>query len=146
MLPIITIKRRLDGRNGLNGPGFVVIDPDAPYPAAVWAQEAWESQHRLTNPVNWIATMWPFRKIDPSPTRRMEIMGHEVEVQAAVLIYGVDANWYRDSEARAMRRGYGGLFSSTPLDDLIEAMKARSDDARQWVRRHRSQIESNKEA
>lgn len=144
MLPIITIKRGLSGKNAINAPGIIILDPEAPYPAAVWAQEAWESMHRLTNPINWVATMWPFSKIDSSPTRRMEIMGHEVEVQAAALIYGVPAGWYRESEAGKMRRGYGGLFASTPIDTIVEAMRARTSEARNWVRKHRDQIESHR--
>lgn len=75
MLPI-TILKRLKGANGRNWPGYVQIDPGAPMRAAVWAQEAWESRHKL-NPVNLLRSRLSLRH-----RRRMEIMGHEVEVQA----------------------------------------------------------------
>lgn len=126
MLPII-IRRRIDGANGTNWPGVVILDPDAPMPAATLAQEVWESRWKL-NPANLLR-----RLTSDNTRRRMEIMGHEVEVQAAVLIYEADTDAIRSREARAMLAGYDGLFRGWTLDRLRAAMAGVSDDARVWV-------------
>ena len=100
MFPIV-IEKNLNGRNARNWPGVVLIDPDAHEPAAVAAQELYESRHKM-NPVNLLR-----RTFDDDHRRDMEIMGHEVEVQASVLIYGADEASRRAREAASMQRGYG---------------------------------------
>ncbi len=133
-LPVTRLKR-LTGANGTNWPGYVQLDPDAPHRAAVWAQEAWEAMHKL-NPINLIRV-----RLSRRARRRMEIMGHEVEVQAAALVYARSLAAYRRAEATAMRDGYDGLFSAVPAAAIVEAMAARGTEAARWVRRNRNAIE-----
>lgn len=134
LLPFTRLKA-IRGANARNWPGFVLLDPDAPYRAAVWAQEAWESRYKL-NPVNLIRS-----RLSRRYRRRMEIMGHEVEVQAAAQVYGRPARSYRTAEAARMRAGYDGLFDGLTAAQLIEAMLSVSADATRWVRRNRKSIE-----
>ena len=134
MIPI-TLTRSLRGANGRNWPGLVLLDPDAPLRAAVWAQEAYEARYKL-NPINLIRVRFSKRA-----RREMEIMGHEVEVQAAALVYGLSASTYRVAEAARMRAGYDGLFAGLSAPQLVAAMEAVSDDASRWVRRNRNAIE-----
>lgn len=126
MKPFI-FKRRLKNANGRNWPGIVVINPDAPYPAAVLAQEWWEAMHKL-NPLNLLRVL-----LSSSARRKMEIMGHETEVQAAAELYGLDALDYRRKEARAMKSGYDGLFGAIPVDEIEQGMRDRSGEALAWV-------------
>ena len=134
ILPITRLKR-LSGANGRNWPGYVLLDPDAPHRAAVWAQEAWEAMRKL-NPLALVKV-----RLSRRARRRMEIMGHEVEVQAAALVYGLSASTYRVAEAARMRAGYDGLFAGLSAPQLVAAMEAVSDDAGRWVRRNRNAIE-----
>lgn len=133
-LPVTRLKR-LTGANGTNWPGYVQLDPDAPHRAAVWAQEAWEAMHKL-NPINLIRV-----RLSRRARRRMEIMGHEVEVQAAALIYGESVEKTRYREISAMLTGYGDLFAGRTRGQLRAAMESVSDDASRWVRRRRNKIE-----
>lgn len=134
MLPI-TLTRRLKGKNGTNWPGLVLLDPDAPLRAAVWAQEAWEAMRKL-NPIALVKV-----RLSRRARRRMEIMGHEVEVQAAALVYGESVEKSRYREISAMLAGYDGLFRGQTRGQLRAAMEAVSDDASRWVRRNRNAIE-----
>ena len=70
----------------------------------------------------------------------MEIMGHEIEVQAANMFYNVNVSKYRKEEAERMRNGYSGLFKKFSVADLEEAMKDRAIPARQWVRDNERKI------
>ena len=99
-----TIEYPLKSANGRNWPGIVVIHPDAPFKAAVVAQEFYEARAKL-NPLTFLRT-----RLSKAARRDMEITGHEVEVQAAVEFYGVDESVYRAREAAQMQRGYDGLF------------------------------------
>lgn len=130
MLPIV-ITRRLVGANGRNWPCFAMLDPDAPLPAAVLAQEAWEAMHKA-NPLNMLRT-----RISARHRRAMELMGHEIEVQAAALIYGMSPARYRAREAEVLRSGYGGLFAGMGPSEIVAEMAARSAEARAWVQTRR---------
>ncbi|MDB6179017.1 hypothetical protein PAF17_16110 [Paracoccus sp. Z330] len=134
MLPVI-IRRKLKGANGRNWPGFVVLNPDAPMPAAVLAQEVWESRHKL-NPFTLLKTV-----LSDRAKRRMELMGHEVEVQAAILIYDSNAVRHRNREAAAMKAGYDGIFAGYSIADIQSGMSAQSDEARRWVRKNMKRLE-----
>lgn len=134
MFPFV-IERALTGAHGRNWPGLVILDPAAPLPAAILAQEAWEAIYKL-NPFALLVT-----RLSRSARRRMEIMGHEVEVQAAVLIYGKVASAYRGAEARSMRAGYDGLFAGMGEARIVAAMESVSDEANRWVRRNVHKIE-----
>lgn len=134
MLPII-ITRRLTGRNARNWPGLVILGKGIRYPAAVCAQEVYESRWKL-NPVNLLR-----RAVSKSARRDMEIMGHEIEVQSAARIYGAAEGAYRAKEAAAMIRGYDGLFKGFSAGGLEAAMAAKADQARRWVSRNIRLIE-----
>lgn len=134
MLPI-TLTRRLKGANGRNWPGLVLLDPDAPLRAAVWAQEAYEARYKL-NPINLIRVRFSKRA-----RREMEIMSHEIEAHAAAVVYSRSLAAYRRAEATAMRDGYDGLFSAVPTVAIVEAMTARRTEAARWVRRNLRKIE-----
>ena len=137
MLPII-ITRRLTGRNARNWPGLVILGEGIRYPAAVCAQEVYESRWKL-NPVNLLR-----RAVSESARREMEIMGHEVEVQAAVRIYGAVEIAYRAKEAAAMIRGYDGLFQGFSARGLEAAMADKADKAQRWVSRNIRLIEAHR--
>lgn len=134
MFPIV-IERPLVGKNGTNWPGLVILNPDAPLPAAVLAQEWREAMYKL-NPVNLIAT-----RLSKRALRRMEVMGHATEIAAEVLIYGRDEGKAMDREIEAMRRGYGGLFADVPVVPLKYALTAAQPDARRWVKARRKRLE-----
>ena len=134
MIPI-TLTRSLRGANGRNWPGLVLLDPDAPLRAAVWAQEAYEARYKL-NPINLIRVRFSKRA-----RREMEIMSHEIEAHAAAVVYARSLAAYREREIRAMRAGYDGLFADIQAADLRLAMKSVSTEAARWVRRNRNAIE-----
>lgn len=126
MLPFV-IRRKLRGRNAVNWPGLVVLGRGIERPAAVAAQEIWEARHKLS-PVNLLR-----RLTSKSHRRRMELMGHEVEVQASAMLYGQAETEARRREAGALRRGYDGLFRHMTIPQIEAAMLARSVPARAWV-------------
>lgn len=128
-LPLVE-KGTIKGANGRNRPLHVIIDPTVPYYKAVLAQEIWESVYK-TNPINLI------RSRSKKGQREMELMGHEVEVQAAVLLYGVAEASYRKIEAEVMQRGYSGLFRGV---DVETEMAKRRKKAADWVRENRSRF------
>ena len=134
MIPI-TLTRSLRGANGRNWPGLVLLDPDAPLRAAVWAQEAYEARYKL-NPINLIRV-----RLSKRARREMELMGHEIEAHAAAVVYARSLPAYRRAEATAMRDGYDGLFSAVPAAAIVEAMAARGTEAARWVRRNLRKIE-----
>lgn len=129
-----TFIRRLDGAHGRNWPGVVILNPDAPLPAATWAQEAWEAEYKL-NPINLIRT-----RLSRSARRAMEITSHEIEVQAAHAVYGRDRAQYRLAEARAMQRGYDGLFGGMTPEDIAARMALEAPEAFEWVRDNLNRI------
>lgn len=130
----LTFTRRLKRGNARNWPGVIVMDPEAPLPAAVWAQECYEAEHKL-NPVNL------FRAALSNGARRdMEIMGHEIEVQAAVRVYGKDEAAYRADEARALTKY--GEFKGWSREKITAAMEGRSEAAARWVKRNIRQIKA----
>ena len=131
-----TFVLRLRGANGRNWPGIVVIDPDAEQPGAVWAQEAYEALHKL-NPINLLRV-----RLSRAARRDMEIMGHEIEVQAAALFYGADLVSRRRQEAATMHAGYDGLFSGVSPERIAFAMRWKSSQATAWVERNSRRIEA----
>lgn len=121
--PIIR-QGKLDGANGRNWPLLVVMDPDASMYKAVLAQEIWESIYK-TNPINLIRTR------SGKGAQELEIMGHEIEVQVAVLLYGVKEHEYRQREAEAMT-GYK-QFRDVPAVEIAARMEKVTGKAREWV-------------
>lgn len=133
MLPFL-IRRSLDDAHGRNWPGVAVVDPAAPQPAAVAAQELWEAAYKL-NPVHALRV-----RLSDSARRDMEIMGHECEVQAAVMIYNDKEAPRRQREAEAMRRGYHGLFGRMTVPQIVAALERRSAEARRFVESSRARL------
>ena len=130
----ITITRTLKSSNARNWPGFVILGKGIPQPAAIWSQEAFEARHKL-NPVNLIR-----RLTSKNHRRRMEYMGHEVEVTVSARLYGQPEAQARRREAEAMARGYDGLFRGMTIVQLEGEMQARSASARAWVDKHIREI------
>ena len=126
LLPF-TFLKSLSGPAGRNWPGVVIIDKQHPFRAAIWAQEAWESRYKL-NPVNLLMSLTTDGK------RKLELMGHEVEVQAAGAVYAVDEDAYRIDEADRMITGYPKLFGKMTRLQVVSAMRNNSADASDWVR------------
>ena len=132
----ITIEYPLKSANGRNWPGIVVIHPDAPFKAAVWAQEFYEARAKL-NPLTFLRT-----RLSKAALRDMEITGHEIEVQAAVNFYDADECIYRAHEAARMQRGYDGLFRGMTLAQIEARMLDRKAEALHLVSANRSKIEA----
>jgi hypothetical protein len=109
---------------GRNWPLYVEIDDSAPEWRATLAQEIWESIHK-TNPINY------FRVRSKSGQRELELMGHEVTVQAAVMLYGVAEGSFRKTEAHSMSWAYPELFGGV---DVESELAKRRSKAREWVR------------
>ena len=130
----ITVRRNITVANGRNWPGHVVLGKSIARPAAVYAQEAYEARHKL-NPVNLFLGM-----VSKSAKRRMEYMGHEIEVQVCARLYNQTAHDARMREAETMQRGYSGLFRQMTVEQIYEAMAARSGDAGRWVDRNIQKI------
>ena len=124
MFPIV-IKSNSISSNGRNWPLVVVTRKDLSFPAAVIAQEIYESNWK-TNPKNWLEYFTDDGK------RKMEILGHEVEVVTANLIYGVDIPSYRNREAYSMVRNYE-IFKNCSVVGVETAMLEANQEAAEWV-------------
>ena len=124
MFPIV-IKSNSISSNGRNWPLVVVTRKDLSFPAAVIAQEIYESNWK-TNPKNWLEYFTDDGK------RKMEILGHEVETVTANLIYGVDVPSYRRREAISMVRNYK-IFKNYSVDGVETAMREVNHKATKWV-------------
>ena len=124
MFPIV-IKSNSISSNGRNWPLVVVTREDLSFPAAVIAQEIYESNWK-TNPKNWLEYFTDDGK------RKMEILGHEVEVVTANLIYGVDIPSYRNREAYSMVRNYE-IFRNCSVVGVETAMLEVNQEAAEWV-------------
>ena len=124
MFPIV-IKSNSISSNGRNWPLVVVTREDLSFPAAVIAQEIYESNWK-TNPKNWLEYFTDDGK------RKMEILGHEVEVVTANLIYGVDIPSYRPREAHSMVRNYE-IFKNCSVVGVETAMLEVNQEAAEWV-------------
>ena len=114
MLPII-IKSNIISSNGRNWPLVVIIRKDLSFPAAVLAQEIYESNWK-TKPKNLLYFFTDAGK------RKIEILGHEVETVAANLIYGADIPSYRYREASSMVRNYK-VFRNYSVTGVETAMR-----------------------
>ena len=124
MFPIV-IKSNSISSNGRNWPLVVVIRKDLSFPAAVIAQEIYESNWK-TNPKNWLDYFTDDGK------RKLEILGHEVEVVTANLIYGVDIPSCRNREAYSMVRNYE-IFKNCSVVGVETAMLEVNQEAAEWV-------------
>ena len=119
--PIVLWSDKIPGANGQNS-FFLIHMARTPFQAAVFAQELWESPRAL------------FRLI-PGYSRKAEIFSHEIEVQAAELVYMVDAAIYRTEEVRKMKSAYKYLAALSE-EEITQRMVAQSAKARAWVLDH----------
>lgn len=71
----------------------------------------------------------------PRIRRRIELWGHEVEVQGRALIYGRDVAELRWRAAGELRAGYGGIFNFVMLVTVADAMADHAPAAGRYVRR-----------
>lgn len=133
MLPVLTFEKKFENKNAENKPGRIWMDPRANPYGAIWAQEAYEATEKL-NPFK--ALIFLFSK---NFRRNLEVMGHEIEVQAAVKFYMKDEDDYRKREAYVMAHYYDE-FSGHSEEVIIREMIKVSRDARKWVNKHEDQI------
>ncbi len=115
--------RYLEGRNARNSVSDceIEIDPSAPYTVAVLAQELWEWRYKRRTG----------RSIGPAE----EIISHEHEVQAAVLMFpNLDEKGYRVAEAHQMLAGGSYDFEGWTHSEIFHAMRGHRDAARKQVR------------
>ena len=101
------------------------MDPEAPLPGAVWAQECYEAEWKL-NPVNLLRFAFSAKA-----RRGLEIIGHEIETQAAVRLYRRNEADYREKEAQALK-AYTD-FRGMGAGQIKRAMEAKRGAAARWV-------------
>ena len=132
----------LHGKNGENSLFHIAVDPDARYARAVLAQEIAERRWKWARGFGIPGLQLILQNV-PAMGRAMELWGHEVEVQAAALIYGVDETQKRRNEARSMSEYSGYEFKSSgwPSDRIEREMAKRAAKARKWVRKNLKLIE-----
>jgi len=129
--------RRLKRGNGRNWPGVFFVDPDAPCPAAVWAQELYEARRKWRS-LPWALPLMVVGRIVPRLAaweRDLELMGKEIEVQAERRLSALDADGERLArlrEARSLVQHYRA-FRGWGIDRVLVAMLDRRGDARRWV-------------
>lgn len=136
MFPI-TIKTNKIGSNGRNWPLVVAIRTDLEYPAAVWAQEAYESKFK-SNPINFIKYLG-----SKATQREMEIMGHEIEVCVAWVFYHQDMYDYRNKEARALKANYK-IFNDYSQDQILQMLTKKYEEALLWVFKNYKDIKQHR--
>jgi len=134
MLPLTFQTDRLPPTtNARNWPGVVLMRRGIRNPGAVWAQEAYEAGWKL----------WPWnlmrRLFSREAQRRLETRGHEIEVQAAVMLHGADPDSYRAREALDMAAGYPA-FEGVPAAMVFDQMRAQDEWAARWVSRRAAKI------
>lgn len=118
--------------NARNWPLVIVMNPKAKFKTAIWMQECYESNFKTFR-------LGMFKNLFSKKSKmKMEIMGHEIEVLAMAEYYGYNLEQlqaYRVKEATTMKNNYNGLFDSyDSIDDLVEAMKDRTESARKWLK------------
>ena len=133
MIIALTFTKQWKTAKAKNTAGLIFMSPDCPYRAAVWAQEAFEATQKIS-PINLMRYIFQ-RKY----RRELELMGHEIKVQAAVLIYKQDEKMYRSKEAYVMSVAYSefGGYSSSYIKNLMLERRAQ---ARDWVNDHYKEI------
>lgn len=135
MLPVMKMKRPSHGANASNSMWRIEIDPKLESFHAVLAQELFEFGWKW----KWgrgFAT--PFSK---SLQRKMEVRGHEVEVQWKAMWDSLDDDQvveYRWAEARALSRykAFKGLSVDTIYDMMLEVIP----EANKWVVNNHSYV------
>ena len=134
VLPIGRYVDDLDS-NGKNWPGFFVVNRGLPYEGKpVWAQEYYEAQLKWRIFPLLSGLLIAIGRIIPALAvfeRRMELMGHEVEVQVEARLGG-DEEAARLREARALANRYTA-FKGWSVERAEEALRERQGKAMSWV-------------
>ncbi len=115
---------QLAGANAKNSWNTIRIKRGLPCIGAIWAQEMFEVQYRRKHPLAAILRLKRFQ-------RESELMGHEVEVQAAVRFYDRKEYNYRFREARVVS-GYTFFSGWSPMR-VRKEMLSRRAVALRWV-------------
>jgi hypothetical protein len=146
VLPVGRWRDRVEGANGRNWPGFFVVQRDLPAARAVWAQELYEAGWKWRR-LPLLLVLVPIGRLVPRVAaawkRPLELMGHEIEVQAEVRLLNLDADGERQArlrEARALRDHYPS-FEGMSEGRIISDMLDRRETATRWVGRHWRDIE-----
>lgn len=131
---------RPNGRNiGFPIPfALILMRPDAPDYAAVWAQEVCEGVAYRSGRA-WFRWRW-----DQSWRWEAELVGKTVEAVAAQLLYGVDRQVRIEREAESLR-AYPA-FRHWPVSLIVRRMKDLEPVAEAWVDRHKRAIWKRYEA
>lgn len=119
--------------------GLIVMRRSAPRPETVWAQEFYEVRRKLRRPWETVLRVFLSDRRDWLG-RNLELMGHEIEVQSAVLIYGGAASAHRRREARALARY--DQFDGWTVSKIEKALSERAAAARAFVEDHEKRIRS----
>ena len=123
--------------NGRNWPGFFVVRRGLPYGGLpVWAQEYHEARAKWRwFPVAVVLTL--VGKLIPAWAwyeRKLELMGHEIEVQTEAWLGGDEAE-VRHREAEALAKRYRA-FKGWTVSQCLAALENRSAKAERWVKRY----------
>lgn len=137
--PTVTVGPRKNRENGTRGPnasntGFNIYMSDdlGEQFLPILAQEYYESRVRVRNPLISLYDPWH---------RALEIMGHEIEVQAALVTYvDVKPSARRAAEAKGLT-GYE-VFEGFTQAEIIAAMEAVSADAYDWFIKYQKTLEN----
>lgn len=141
-LRLLPVTIRVGGlhAHAVNAPGMILLRRGLPVPGAVWAQEFSEARTAW----RWLPVHVPailIGRLRPQWAgweRRIEIMGHEVEVWAEVMLTGAAPWAVRRREARALS-GYR-CFEGWSSGAIMHRMEAVSTPATAFVSRHQSRI------
>jgi hypothetical protein len=131
LLPPFIFQRKLKHANGTNNALWIVMDPDAANYDCVLAQEVYECLFRK-NPVNMFYVEFTRRG-----QRKMEIRGHEVEVQTYAILNKKtpkQVEQYRATEAHGMSNHYD-CFKGMSVNEIITQMESESARCKTWVER-----------
>lgn len=134
LFPYTIWRDNLVGANASNNVFRIKMTRGLKHPMAVWAQEYYESRLKR----NLLASLRI--RLNPQRRRRMEIISHEIEVQAAHWFYNEDKKIHRLYEAKAMKLGYGGLFSGFSVEQIQSAMETYEDVANSFVQTFHNEI------
>ena len=116
-----------------NYPGLILMRPGIEHVGAIWAQECYEAMWKLRP---WNALRYMFSS---EARAALEVRGHEVEVQAEVMLEGGDAASLRAREAHDMALGYA-QFEGVGTGEIFDRMAAQEDWAARWVSRRATKI------
>lgn len=127
MFPPTFSVAKLKMGNAVNYPFCIIQSRNIDCPGAVLLQERFEYGYRAKR--GWL----------PIGKRKMELLSHEIEVQAAALIYGKDPAAYRLKEVNVMH-SYDHIYGMTD-EEIENGMKAMTGEALDWIESHPSWVE-----